>query len=149
MKKTVNFNAAIRLILGKLQGAVADPVFTTPVDIMLFQNDIVPDPNGDATQFTECDFTGYAAKVLALANTAPMSINPEGDYYVAFPHFFWASTGTTVSNSIYGFWVSGEVMGEADTVIWAHRFETPFQMVGPPDLLIVEPRLILGQPAGN
>jgi len=115
--------------------------------IGLFTNDIALTPDLIKTDFTEADYTGYASQTLGATPVA--MLNPEGDIVAQFPHLTFTPTGTTITNTIYGYWVEGTGGGTGDRVLFAANFDPPVVLSGPLTSLIVEPRHCLGQPAGN
>jgi len=133
--------------LGRAIDALVAGDFYDSCDVKLFSNNIGVSPNSLIADFTEADYTGYASQTLGATPVA--MLNPEGDIAAQFPHLTFTPTGTTVTNTIYGYWVEGTGGGTGDRVLFAANFDPPVVLSGPLTSLIVEPRHCLGQPAGN
>lgn len=88
--------------------------------LKLFKNNVTPTQATVAGDFTEADFTGYAAKTLTRAGwNDPTTVSNKGraDYSV---EQIWTCTGG--SNTIYGYYIIGTTSG---VCLWAQLFASP------------------------
>lgn len=93
----------------------------------LYQNDYVPVPFSVLADFTVADYTGYGNKTIAAADWNAV-VQPDGSAGIVGPGEFFDATGTAVSNTIYGYYVTDS---GGTTVLWAERFDTPVGIAGP------------------
>lgn len=91
-------------------------------EVKLAKADFVLSPSLVLTDFTEADFSGYAAEVVAAL--LPAYINPDGGAAAQIATIQFDHTGGATANSIYGFWV--ETTG--GDLISVGKFDAPVAM---------------------
>lgn len=101
--------------------------------VRLFQNDFQPTPLSLITDFTEADFTGYAAVAVAdWGNVVNL-----GQEVIGFhANADYVATGTAVTNTVYGYYVPVDDIN----IPWAicERFATPVPIANIGDFLALE-----------
>lgn len=105
------------------------------VGLHLFKNNHVPDVTDVNGDYTEANFSGYAA-ISALSFGAAF-VNPDGKGEVdASPESFTHNGGGT-SNTIYGAYVTDD----GGDVVYAERFGAPISMASNGDLITYTARV--------
>jgi hypothetical protein len=85
--------------------------------LKLYKNNYAPAAGSVAADFTEADFTNYAAKTIARGDwAAPSTVSGSGQSTVAAQS--WTCGAST--NTIYGYYVIDSADGT--TVLWAEQF---------------------------
>lgn len=105
--------------------------------VHLFKNDYTPVPGSLFANFTEADFTGYAAQDLAMNLPVTVSGKATCTNNVVMS-FTMGTPGTT--NTVYGYYVALN----ADTfgygrLLWAERFDNPVFFTNSGDQLNLTP----------
>lgn len=103
--------------------------------LKLFKNDHVPAVDDVNANYTEANFSGYAAEALGTWNAAFLNGDDKGEIDadpIAFVH-----NGGGTSNTIYGAYV----VDDNGDVIYAERFEAPRVMSSNGDTITYTPRL--------
>lgn len=85
--------------------------------LKLFQNNYTPTTISTLGDFTEADFTSYASVTLSQSGWLSATTNTLGKAESSYTQQSW--TCGSVGNTIYGYYVSGDVSGE---LLWAERF---------------------------
>lgn len=105
--------------------------------LKLFKNDYTPAAGTTAANFTEADFTGYAAKTLTPGSfSAPATVGGKAQTTYAAQTF--ASSGGS-DQQVHGYWVEGATSGK---VYWAQRIAdspTYFLMIAGTGELTITP----------
>jgi len=97
--------------------------------IKLFKNDMVPDVGTVLADFTEADFSGYAAQAVATWGVPYIDQVNGGVSITAPAHQFQAANPTTVPNTVYGYYLEDT----GGNLVQAGRFDAPIDMVQPSD----------------
>jgi hypothetical protein len=107
----------------------------TDLTLKLFKNDKTP-VDGDAyTDYTEADFTGYAAKTLTGSSWSIVAGAPT---YASYAKQTFNSGGEQASQYIYGYYL----MRGASEIVFAERFtDGPYVIAGASDYIDVTPTL--------
>lgn len=113
------------------------------IDIRLFKSDTQPSPLTVPGDFTEADFTGYAAQPVAF-NVA--WDDTAGNAIIWTPSVIFAPSGTAVTNVIYGWYATAALGGTGDVVVACERFPSPAAIASIEDAVIVSPLLANNQP---
>jgi len=105
--------------------------------LKLFKSDTTPDKDTVSNDFTEADFTDYAAKTLTRANWgAASTVNDKAEStYGSQQSWTCGASG----NTVYGYWIEGATSG---TCLWAERFATSRTLVEN-DQLNITPKITL------
>lgn len=113
---------------------------TTPenLTLKLYKNDYTPDADSEAGDFTEADFTDYAAVTLERDDWGTAS-TVGGKASIAYDSSPQTWTCGATGNTIYGYFVVGATSG---TLIYAERFATP-RPLSNGDTLNVQPVVTL------
>lgn len=117
----------------KLLLAVKTAVLDTG-ELNLYQNDYTPNSETVLADMTVADFSGYGA--AAIADWNDPATEPDGRAVVTSTMCVFASTGPTIQNTIFGWWLT-------DTdglLVGAGRFDNPISMadLGDQMLAVVE-----------
>lgn len=125
-----------------LVGANADVI--DGMVVRLFKNDVTPTAGSVGADFTEADFTGYAA-ADPLEKGAPF-IGSDGQWKTQFQRLQWDHDGGPNANTVYGWYVMST--GGTPQLLAAERFAEPKPMSAQPDAisLVIE---IKGLPTGS
>lgn len=108
--------------------------------LKLFKADYTPGPAtvlGDLTAI-EADFTGYAASAAVV--WGPVFTDAANTAFTVGDVKTFASTGSAVTNTIYGYWAQG-----AGGLMYAERFDAPIPVLGVGDGVVLLPRFSFGQ----
>jgi hypothetical protein len=73
----------------------------------LFKNNITPTAGTKLADFVEADFTGYASFTLTAWGTP--RIAPDLSGQCISPEAIFASSGPTITNDIYGYWLESSM----------------------------------------
>lgn len=107
--------------------------------LILFSNNPTVDPNGDATQFTEPTFVGYAAVAALVFSSAYKDV--DGKFKVSAPSETFERTGGAVSDTIYGWCITDA----AKTELRAWKFlDNPVSLLAAGQGLTVQPEFSWG-----
>lgn len=106
--------------------------------IALFKNDFAPNQDSLIADFTEADYTGYARSTAVVWGTP--FINVDGVAEMIAPGKQFQPSGTTVANTIYGYYV---VDSGGTDLVYSERFATPVPLAGPLDALPIIPRYLI------
>lgn len=104
-------------------------------NLRLFKNNHVPavtDGNGD---YTQADFSGYAAVALGTWNAAFVNADGRGEIDADLATFTHNGGGT--SNTVYGAYVTDN----AGDIVYAERFDAPRVMASNGDAINYTPRV--------
>lgn len=106
----------------------------TDIVMHLFSNDYTPVDGSTLGSFTECAFTGYAAKTLTGASWTVTAGAPTSATYST--QTFSSSAAQTLSY-VYGFYFT-----RGSSLAYAERFtDAPYNIVGASDYIAVNPAL--------
>lgn len=95
--------------------------------LKLFQNDILPDQSTPKSALVEATYSGYAAATLTAWGD-PYTDTVNGGVSLTAPsHQFATADPTTVTNTVYGYWL--ETAG--GDLIQVGRFDSPLAMIEP------------------
>lgn len=100
--------------------------FLTTPKVHLFK--ALANPLGPGTvlgDFTEADYTGYAAQTAAFLAAF---VNGSGQAESDSPNLLFQPTGTAVVNTVLGFYVTDSASA---VLLWAGSFPTPVSLAGP------------------
>lgn len=102
----------------------------------LFQNDYSPNVNSVLGDFTEADYTGYAAVTFDTTDMQAAFVNTAGVPELDFPAtVFRPGDPTATPNDIYGWYITET---DNNTVLMAERFSgAPIPLASPLDQLTV------------
>lgn len=103
-------------LLRKLIQATAE---TEAYVLKLYQNSYAPGPTSTATNFTEANFTNYAAVTIARSSWATPTLTGSNIAQSQVAQQSWTCGAT--GNTIYGYYVLGATSGK---VLWAEEFAT-------------------------
>jgi hypothetical protein len=92
---------------------------TATVKVHLFQNDYAPAPGSVLADFTEADYTGYAAQTVTPA-TWPVYFQGIAQVVAVGPALVFTPTGSTIANIVFGYFVTDTT---GTRLLWAERFE--------------------------
>lgn len=112
------------------------------INVHLFQNDITPTADTALSALDEADFTGYAQ--VDDPGWGASFINADGDAQALAANCQFTQTATTVSNTIYGYFVTDTTDA---ILLWAERFEDPIAMDTALKAIAVIPTYVVGQGA--
>ncbi len=105
--------------------------------LKLYKNSYTPVAGSTEANFTEANFTGYAAITLAGANWVVTLASPS---YAAYPQQTFTSSADQTTQNIYGYYLvqatSGKIMG-------AEAFATPYPISNNGDTIKITPTLYL------
>jgi hypothetical protein len=104
----------------------------------LFQNDIVPNKDTVAGDLLVCNFTGYSN--VAIATWSDAFIDDLGRVASLGTLAVFHQTGSAVTNTAYGAYY----LNAAGDLVWAIRFDQPFQFSGAGLSLPVVPKYFYG-----
>lgn len=120
-----------------LDWAIKDTSTPENLTLKLYKNDYTPVAASVAGDFTEADFTSYAAKTLTRSSWVAASTNGSGKAASSYAAQSWVCGST--GNTVYGYFVVGATSG---TLIWAEKFATARTLANG-DTLNVTPSLTL------
>lgn len=129
----------------RIEAALTADLWLADAKVKLYTNDISPDWETAIADLTEATFDGYVGK--DLVETAITFADGSGNFVTQYPSVAFQPTGSATPNEIFGYWVESLALGVGLRALWIVRFAEPVQLNGPEDALIVEPRLIIGQPS--
>lgn len=120
-----------------LDKMLKDALSTDEAFVMkLYKSDTTPAAATVAGDFTEADFTDYAAVTLARASwAAAATVSNKAESSFAAQSWTCGATG----NTIYGYYVVGATSG---TCLWAERFATS-RVLASGDVLNITPKFTL------
>jgi hypothetical protein len=120
-----------------LDKMLKDALSTDEAFVMkLYKSDTTPAASSVAGDFTEADFTSYAAATLARASwAAAATVSNKAESSFAAQSWTCGTTG----NTIYGYYVVGATSG---TCLWAERFATS-RVLASGDVLNITPKFTL------
>ena len=111
---------------------LAGPLHTT---VKLAQGTFNPTPDSVPGDFTEADFTGYAAKTVTSWTTPELDPGPAAKT-LGGNLLHWAPSGTTVTNICTGYWIedaNGDYLG-------GEQFPAPIPMANTTDAITLIPQ---------
>jgi hypothetical protein len=91
---------------------------TAAVAVHLYQNDFAPAPGTVLADFTEADYSGYAAQTVTPA-TWPVFFQGISQVVAVGPGLVFTPTASTIANVIYGYYVTDS---GGTRLLWAERF---------------------------
>lgn len=109
-----------KIALTRLMGALGADVV-----VRLYRNDYTPDRYSVFADFTEANFTDYAA--LNPGGWSAPAVDGTGIAYTVSPALVWSVVTPTVGNTIYGVYLTVFV-GGVHRVIGAEKFAIPLPM---------------------
>lgn len=121
--------------LATVAALIAEDGLLDGAKVILFQNDFFPDEFTTLAQLTEATFTGYARSAAVVWGTPYVTAGTLAA--VTPPSVQFNSTGTTVTNIIYGWAVIHD--DTVDTLQYAQRLDEPVSMDGVGNAIIVQP----------
>lgn len=113
---------------GELIGAMHTRNFkaaAATTSVHLFKTDVTPSDISVIGDFTEADFTGYAAQTIAAWDASQIDALTGRKFMtptLGTPAIF-TQTGVVLTNTVYGFWLE-----DNGALFFAERFENPVQM---------------------
>jgi hypothetical protein len=115
-----------------VQQALQTNVFSTLVDLLLFQNNIALSKATTLAQLTEATFTGYTRKASYSFAGVPILL-ADGTYNIQGALAQWRATGASpfVSNVLYGWAMVDHATGLV--LYGAERFDQPISIIQPDD----------------
>lgn len=110
----------------------------TTISVHLYKTAVIPTLDSIAADFTEADYTGYAA--VAMGGYLLQYWQSQGAA-VAWPTTpaLFQPTGSAITNTIYGYWM--EFTGSPGLFLGAELLPTPIPMASVADQIIVGPPL--------
>lgn len=123
-------------LVNSLTAAIA--ALTASPTLHLFKNNFTPTNISTIADFTEADYTGYAASTVAAWIAVAWQSQGAAVAYAAGSHTFQPS-GTTVGNVIYGYYLASGDM--TPHLIGAELLSVPFSLASPLDQLVISPVL--------
>ena len=122
MGTIVDSNKALQLMIDYLRGTLLN---TANTYLRLFKNNFTPDPSNILSDFTEADFTGYAAVQVNSKFGSPYKVI-DGEYQTDSSAFSYACSGGS-SQTLYG-WYLTWFDGSTTWVLKSGKFGTPFAL---------------------
>lgn len=102
----------------------------------LYQNDRVPQPTDNTTNYTPCTYDGASGQSVRWTDL-PVIAGP-GEAYMRGEPLIFQPTGTTIASQVYGYFVVS--VTQAGLVIYAQRFDgAPFVIGNTTDPITVLP----------
>ena len=96
---------------------LANKVAPQNLVVKLFKNDYTPVDGSTEANFTEADFTGYAAYVT---DPDDWTVTPGAPSLLAHPQIFFESSANQTQQDMYGYYVVQETSGK---YMWGERFD--------------------------
>lgn len=112
------------------------------VKVGLFKNDIIPTKDTILSDLEVADFTGYLAQATVSLGTEIDNVNGDAVRYFV-PKLFQAS-GSAIANTVYGWYLFHDAA--TDSLVCADRFPEPIVFEDENDAVVVNPRIMIGQP---
>lgn len=101
--------------------------------LKLFKNDVTPGESTVVGDFTEADFSGYAAKTLTNSSWAAATTDGGGSSSSSYAEQTFTPTADPAQD-IYGYYIVGATSGK---LMWAERFsDAPRNVAGGDDLKV-------------
>lgn len=114
-------------------------------DVQLFKNDITPSQLSVYADFTEADFTGYAAVPLGSIGWGGEGLDLDNNAKIlANDLAVFTQSGVAVTNTVYGVYFRGP----GDYLLGAYRFPTPIEMDADGNVITLELGLQIPSNAG-
>lgn len=114
-----------------------DVLFATTLVLRLFKNNISPNNASVLADFTEANFTGYAAITLTGGSWTTTAGAPS---VAAYAQQTFSSSAAQAAQSVYGYYITRT----ATSRVWAYeRFSTTQTIQGATDTISVTPRIKL------
>lgn len=122
-------NACLQAILTAIKTGILLVGGGAGFKVKLAQTPFTPNPDSDPTTFTEANFTGYSAATI----TAMSANQKTGNTWEATAGALAAfqPTGTTVGNSIGGYWIEDNT----GVLLGYDTFSPPIAMQSPSDAI--------------
>lgn len=124
------------LVLADMLAAIFNGTYIADPFLILFTNDVVPNPGTVLADLTEPTSSWYTRAVPVFSDPYK---NPDGSVTAENPSYQFNYTGTDPSVIIYGYGVI-DATG-TDRLIYARRLDTPKTMSGTLDSLIITGKL--------
>lgn len=86
-----------------LDGLAAVAALLATTKCHLYKNQLIPSSTSLVADFTECDYTGYAAPTITA--WASQGFDDDGVPYVLSGVIAIPATGSAVQNNVVGFWI--------------------------------------------
>lgn len=112
--------------------------------VRLYKTDVALSPAMVAADFTEADYTGYVAQEAVPEGAA--YDDEMGNARQALEGLTFRPTGTTITNVIYGYYITAVFAGSGEVLVAAQSFPEPVTMASALDVLQFFPQYVLGQP---
>jgi len=109
------------------------------VKVHLFQNNIIPGPGTQLTDFVDATFDGYAAQ--AAGTWGAPYYGPDGNAHVTAPGLQFQPTGSTTPNTIYGAYYTNTA---GSALVGAVKFDNSIPMIDPTTGFVFEPDWMYG-----
>jgi hypothetical protein len=103
----------------------------------LYQNNLQPGQGTQFTDFTACDFDGYA--VSAAVVWGAVYTNAEGFAEADGQTLQFTCTGSTTQNTVYGYYA----YTGTNTLVYAEKFDQPIPVGAIGDAVVVVPQFTL------
>jgi hypothetical protein len=113
------------------------------MQMRLYQNDFAPTLTTVLGDFTECNFPGYAAKIVGPVLPNPAT-NVDDFAQVDFPTFSWAPTDNSNNQTVHGWYLT--IIGAPFPLllVCAERLVPGIAVNQPAAVIRVRPKLTLG-----
>jgi hypothetical protein len=132
---------ALREIAEGLSIAMSAGVIT----VRLIAAPVVLTPSMVVGDFTEADFSGYAAETVTVVG--PAWDDNEGNAVLSLTAAHFQGTTGAVVNTIYGYWITAQLKPTgAVMLLEAQLFDTPIPIAGSGDAIDFVPFAKIGQP---
>jgi len=109
--------------------------------VKLFQNDVTPTRDTVIGDLDIATFTGYTSPAAVVFGDP--FINSEGNAEVLGGQVQFTQTGTTITNTVYGYYVTDTA---GTKLLAAERFATPRTMDAANKAIIIVPRIVEALP---
>jgi len=134
------------LALRGMLDTILQQVISDDTKIHLIKTPFTPTEDAVIADFDEADYTGYAAQTILPAGTIAWddaALNAVQSF--ASAHF--QPTASTVTNTIYGYYVTGTVKAPTlDQLIDVFAFDVPVPLLGTADALDIVYEMKIGMP---
>jgi hypothetical protein len=124
----------------QIQAALAALIAAVKLKVKLYKNNFSPVGATVPADFTEADFTGYAAQNVPPLTPVFLNDSNQAEFDATAINI-WTATDAVSPNTIYGYYVEDTTAGPV--LLWAEKFDTPVDMTTGGKTLILLLRLVL------
>lgn len=118
-------NAFLLEVAAEIAANALNPIALTPT-VKLTKAPFTPTPGSNPATFVEADYTGYGSQPIAA--WGPPHLDDQGQARVDSGTLMnFIPTGTTISNTIYGYWI----IDAAGNLVYAERFANAVVLSSP------------------